>query len=595
MKNQQKVLFLFYFYLLHFISANQMMLTSASSIKNTAVLRKAKSKTKGIDMAGMAKDCLKTLMDSVPPDFCWKKGADAGIIPTGCPTGYFRFLALCYENCSSGYYFVIGVCWSNCDSGYRDDGLTCYKSFFHWYFKYSYIPKSITNFSDRIPCPSGMYRFLALCYRDCNNIGLVNCGIGACAADSTTCASKLVGMVQSVVEGIATLISTVLTGGASAAVKAGLKTGLKALGKAALNAIKSRMIKLLTSVSKKAIINRAKSAIKSKVKDYAKAVATEAFLQTFCQGVWDDNIKKLSVGTPDVTEDSVLSSIDIFNVSGIVQDCKDNSSDAGLKCATTVVQSLSGLDPTGILTIAGAFMNPVCDVTTQDFRIDETINLVVVDPNPRKNETADQTATYNLLDSKDLTNNDKFDQSCIFLFNKTNLSGNMFKACNDQDLHSFNDITASFFVGINIRAILLCQHMSCAGRTLGFGGGTVINDLAKNSNSVVSLVDMVSAVKFGVDICYILNYRESMKTYLEGNNRFLCVLEVPNLNLTIRDDSKIDNKLITLSTSLQGAKITFYAGANYTGKSMEVKGSKTYQDRATFGFNVIGSYKIVRG
>ena len=90
-------------------------------------------------------------------------------------------MALCYENCRDDYSFILGVCYEECDSGDTDLGLTCWGGFLHWYAKSSYIPGSKTNFE--IDCPSGQYRELALCYRDCGNIGMENCGIGACARE----------------------------------------------------------------------------------------------------------------------------------------------------------------------------------------------------------------------------------------------------------------------------------------------------------------------------------------------------------------------------------------------------------------------------
>jgi hypothetical protein len=103
------------------------------------------------------------------------------VIPTDCPAGYYRSLALCYEYCAPGYYVVLGVCWAHCGSGYADHGATCFHNLFNWYFKPTYIPGSLPNWDGRVPCPSGMYRAGALCYRDCGNIGMVNCGIGACS------------------------------------------------------------------------------------------------------------------------------------------------------------------------------------------------------------------------------------------------------------------------------------------------------------------------------------------------------------------------------------------------------------------------------
>lgn len=141
-------------------------------LKNRLNLSKSLTTTKGVDLATTTSKCLTALMDAIPPEFCWKKGADLGIIPTGCPNGYFRSLALCYEYCKPGYRHVLGVCWADCESGFSDIGLACFKHIFNWYFKNTYIPHSLTNFASEVPCPYGMYKFGALCYRDCNNIGL---------------------------------------------------------------------------------------------------------------------------------------------------------------------------------------------------------------------------------------------------------------------------------------------------------------------------------------------------------------------------------------------------------------------------------------
>lgn len=60
----------------------------------------------------------------IPPAFCWISD-NAGVIPTNCPSGYYRSLALCYEECASGYSNVAGVCWEDCRSGYTDWGAFC--------------------------------------------------------------------------------------------------------------------------------------------------------------------------------------------------------------------------------------------------------------------------------------------------------------------------------------------------------------------------------------------------------------------------------------------------------------------------------------
>ena len=103
-----------------------------------------------------------------------------------------------------------------------------------------YWPHSMTNFDTRIPCPSRMYRAGALCYRDCAKIGMVNCGIGACARDGGACASNIVNMAVSVIEGIVQAVALVVTLGTSAAIAAGYKTmqmAAKSISKPALKAM----------------------------------------------------------------------------------------------------------------------------------------------------------------------------------------------------------------------------------------------------------------------------------------------------------------------------------------------------------------------
>lgn len=107
-----------------------------------------------------------------------------------------------------------------------------------------YWTHSMTNFDNRIPCPSGMYRGGALCYRDCVKIGMVNCGIGACARDGGACASNIVNMAVSVIEGIVTAVVLVVSLGSSS----GLTTGYKALAYAAKHIGKASLKAMMKGV-----------------------------------------------------------------------------------------------------------------------------------------------------------------------------------------------------------------------------------------------------------------------------------------------------------------------------------------------------------
>jgi hypothetical protein len=328
---------------------------------------------KGMGHAKLASACINALSKSIPPKFCYKKGADFGVIPTGCPKGYFRSLALCYEYCKPGWKHILGICYKGCDKGYSDHGLSCYKSLFRWYFKSSKIPSSLTNFSSKIPCPGDMYRSAALCYRDCNIIGLSNCGIGACATNTKKCLLTVANMAFKVLKGLYTAAVTIASFGTASAgtmaAKVAVKAGVKALGKAAAKAAaKASMASLKKVLSggfqktiKKIALNqlkRSKKVLIGKMK--AKAVGV------VCLNVWNSMIKKTekSKGPSDFS-DKLIDTVDVLGVKGVVKSCSDTS-DGGLKCAKGIVNSLEAFDPTGLLTIVSAFLEPVCNVPVDD-------------------------------------------------------------------------------------------------------------------------------------------------------------------------------------------------------------------------------------
>ena len=123
------------------------------------------------------KICTESLVQAIPPMWCWKEGGDFGIIPKDCPKGYDRHFEMCFEKCKEGYRFSFGVCVKQCDEGYKEKAIICYKAWNDWYFKRNYSPDFLTNFNEKVPCPDSTYKFGALCYRDCNLIEIENCGI----------------------------------------------------------------------------------------------------------------------------------------------------------------------------------------------------------------------------------------------------------------------------------------------------------------------------------------------------------------------------------------------------------------------------------
>ena len=319
------------------------------------------------EAAKYASACLKGALASIPPSFCYKQNGDAGVIPTDCPEGYFRSLALCYKNCNSGMVFVAGVCWEDgCRPGYYDFGATCTKCTWNplycdTYAKYSYISPSITNFDSRVPCPSNMYHSGALCYRDCNKSGLVNCGIGACAASSLSCAAGIAIMTIDFVLGAIQLISFVVSFGGSSATKESfdairaafknisvstLESGLTTIARIATN-------KTATELLKESSIILAKSILKPIVD-----IIVESLLTKVCEEVIHIIFNKSSNNVPNDLE---LSSLEPTNISNAIKDCKNiKTENDKLMCAKSVLNTISTIDVTGLTAMAAALIQKTC-------------------------------------------------------------------------------------------------------------------------------------------------------------------------------------------------------------------------------------------
>lgn len=455
------------------------------------------TKSQGTEALSYANQCMSALTEAMPPGFCWKKGADAGVIPTGCPKGYFRSLALCYQNCSPGYTHILGICYKDCERGYDNHGLSCYRNLFSWYFKHSYIPRSITNFSDEVPCPGDMYRGGALCYRDCKIIGMENCGIGACIAPGSDCTAKVLEMTGKVLEGIATGVGTVLSFGASTAAKTGaktaIKTALKKMSKDVLKAAANGMKNALKGKFKDITLKNARKKLLETVKDKLKDKAKEVALMTVCKQVWDSVAnKEFSAPSVDDLGGKVLDTLDILGVQGMAKSCSDTKSDGGLGCAKSVVEGLSAFDPSGILTIASAFMHPECDVPVSkpvdvvyaDFEADTTLQARKMQESSSSLKTVTQGVPPN----------------CVWAYDQINFQGNKLEICKTLDFVGvrFNDKIASFAVGTNVEGYFF-EHARFEGVFLKFTKGTIIDNVKNFTFGTVNLDKLISSVWLGGD------------------------------------------------------------------------------------------------
>jgi hypothetical protein len=517
--------------------------TSGKMLTKLALYNKSHATTGTLTTSfDLAKACISGMMAVVPPAFCWKAGGDFGRIPTSCPNGYFRFIAMCYKNCEPNHYFFLGVCYKNCEPGFQNHPLSCFMHLFHWYFKHSYIPHIITNFANEVPCDGDMYRMGALCYRNCETIGMYNCGIGACVGDKSACATQIIEMGVKVLEGLGTLLGNVLTlGNASAALsslRVAGKSALKKLGKSAIQAAKNSVKRAFTGEFKKRLFQKFKNKvkvmindkIKEFIKDELKTSAQTLMMSSICEGVYHKAVGNLSQDEKPVSEQivsSLISAVDIFGVKGMVDSCSNTTEDKGLGCGKAVVESLSTIDPTGLLTIASAFIHPTCDVPEKAPPIDkveknELYDLSIAEIKKleeikRKEEEAHIAELKRTVGTREIEEIKKVGKNCVRVYNKIYYGGDSREDCSSNALYDptlFNDRVESFIVGVNVSGHFF-EDANWDGRFISFGRGLVIRDVKDFNRGEINLKRMISSIYIGNS--NILSFQFDVKI----NNFFL--------------------------------------------------------------------------
>ena len=463
----------------------------------------------------IAKACLSGMMKVVPPAFCWKAGADFGRIPTRCPNGYWRWLLMCYKNCEPGHHFILGVCYRNCEPGFANHPLSCFKHIFHWYFKHSYVPHQLTNFSHEIPCDGDMYRFLALCYRNCETIGMYNCGIGACVADNNTCALKILDMGLKTLEGIATLVTNIVTLGSSSGALSSMKTTgktvLKTMGKLAIQKAKDAAKKAFTGEFKKRLIQKAKNTVKVMIKDklgeFIKDKVVEAtkltLMMKYCEVVFEDVTKKLNSDKENVSDvfvSNLIDKLDVFGIRGIVDGCSKTQEDKGFACGQAVVDSLSNFDPTGLMTIASAFMHPTCDVPEVAPPIDKLEKEDLSPEEVKKYEKIREEKEKEHIEKlrqEELIARKTSKPNCIRVFKGVNFENETREDCKSVEFYdSFNDKVNSFITG-NYTIGYFFPEANYEGKFIKFTPNIFMTDTKNFTHGGINLKDAISSIYLG--------------------------------------------------------------------------------------------------
>jgi hypothetical protein len=329
-----------------------------------------------------------------------------------------------------------------------------------------------------------MYRGGALCYRDCNVIGMANCGIGACSLDGGSCASAIIGIIIDVVSGIVDLIVFVVSLGTSSAlttlkstVKNGLKKiaqeGMKKAMKAAITAIKGQFTKVFI----KKAIKKAQDFLKEKVTEGV----TNTLVYTYCNTVANAAVEKTNSSVPSwINEDTLVSAVDFLGVKGMITSCNSEttSKDGGISCAKGVLGAASNFDPTGLLTIGAAFLFDTCDVPA---RLPEPI----VDQ--AELGTFQTNTGLPIVNNTGAPVNGSVNEGCVQLWEHTNYGGASKVYCNESVAFTqgFNDYFSSMKVGPNT-TVQVFEHGSYQGKDWLMEGGSHADFTQNGWNDVIS-------------------------------------------------------------------------------------------------------------
>ena len=333
-------------------------LVAPNETKNSDTNSKNYAKSRA-EVQNVVGTCMKGFKSAIPSKFCFKQGADFGVGPH-CGYGTQQDGLLCHDPCKRGYSYELWSCLERCRKYYNGVGPVCIRHIFDFYGRCSYGLKQYTLFHWKAVCKKGYYKFGALCYRDCANVGMENCGIGACALTKKDCGFTIATMIFDTLVGAIQAVAFVVSFATSSAAAGPLATLTKKFSKAALkqtfNGVKNYFMK------------RGKEQLKRRVVKLAKNIGNKlqkrhmnVMISTACATFADQTMDKMGASAPGFN----FASYDITGISGIISSCQNiDSANAGVGCGKAVLSSISTVDPTGLTSIAAGLMHDVCDVPT---------------------------------------------------------------------------------------------------------------------------------------------------------------------------------------------------------------------------------------
>jgi len=345
--------------------------------------------TKGqaaIGVGEVAAACLSGVFSALPPSFCERQDQSQPqlICPSGYYLGFSSSVVTCIQNCTSAYpNLIMGYCYANCPSGLSYDILFpshCGRNIAHGGFANMatrgwMTPKLIQINSSSVTCPSGFIKYVLMqgspngtdspwaitCIRNCNaQLGLQNCQQKYCSSTPGQCTGGILSMdiniIISVAEAIIDIVSLGTAAVEVATAKASLESAAESLGNDALQASFSSLKALFLSPNVVTqLATTATNTAKTILKNSALNVV-DSYVSGVCYGLTQQiaaNITSSSVAQPANTN-----FFNFLNIASVVSGCGASGNTGS--CTSAVLGTIGQFDPTGIFSVAAAFIQPTC-------------------------------------------------------------------------------------------------------------------------------------------------------------------------------------------------------------------------------------------
>lgn len=380
-----------------------------------------------IDVAKYSNICLRALMTSLNPNVCVKDDDEAKGYPVikVCPSGSTEEKGLCWTPCVSGYKLERGLCIEDCGNATLERGDCCIRSG-------KLIPRK-SYFADTVPyesttsCKEGYYKSNGMCYRDCEALGMHNCGTEICTDKPETCTSTLKNTIGVVSENLHKALEAIANCKTEkddiAQIKQMIKSELSGFSLEYLkNALKKNYAEA-THADKQAIFDHAVMKLKKYCESSLNPFSKLSFLTSYCSTVYDYLLCHTDPES-EITKTSLVNSLDVMYLNEKIAKCKETCNGA-VTCADNIFSKLKINDATGILALGEGLFYETCE-----FCVD-------CEPYP--------TPSY-----PNIPNN--INPDCVYIYEHSNFGGNYIEYC--SDVTSISGLNAqSMISGANVYVI----------------------------------------------------------------------------------------------------------------------------------------------